>query len=98
MPSVAPRILRWLVSGLRGGEAERSISRAFEELGAGLEDEDGFGAEVVEGGGGDSSSEECTNSDDRGTLLGLLPDADLGWPGRVEARRSMRTEGVGFLS
>lgn len=88
VPRAAPRILRWLLTGLGGGEAERSMSRALEE-------DDGFG--VVVGGGGDSSSDEWMNSEDSGALVGLAL-ADLACAGRVEARRSRRTDGVGFLS
>jgi len=78
-----------------GGEALRSNSSALPVDGAPVVL--GLGAAEVVGGveGEDSSSEECTNSEDSGArLLG----AGLGWLGRVEARRSRRTEGAGLLS
>ena len=103
VPSAALSTLRWwFLSGgcWWGGDAPRSNSRAAAEEdggGAGLADAGLAGAaEVVGGGEGvDSSSDECTNSDDSGARL---PGVVLGWLAFVDARRSSRTDGAGFLS
>lgn len=74
--------------------AERSISRAPEEAAGSEEDE----ILVLARGGGSSSSEEWTYSSERGTGLLDFPEVDLVGTGRVEARRSRRTDGVSFFS